>query len=196
MLYNGCLVRFYYYDVLVEISKLNTNSVDPDQTPRSAASDLGLHFLPMSHLWDAGLKWVMKQCRNNVEKNNVFSLMTLATFSRTGVGILTEKYTSLTREFSQIMSAAILFYSDFDWSVKFLFKCDRRYSGVYVKRRSEIGCYNTPSSWTYNRYLFATTAVQDAMYNRPYPENTNSETRAPRILKLHAFNGLHTTKKC
>ena len=35
----------------VEIPILNANSVDPDQTPRSAASDLGLHCLPMSHLW-------------------------------------------------------------------------------------------------------------------------------------------------
>ena len=31
------------------------NSVDPDQTPRSAASDLGLHCLSMSLLWDAGI---------------------------------------------------------------------------------------------------------------------------------------------
>ena len=37
----------------VEISKLNANSVDPDQMPRSAASDLRLHRLPMSLLWDA-----------------------------------------------------------------------------------------------------------------------------------------------
>ena len=29
------------------------NSVSPDQTPRSTASDLGLHCLPMSFLWDA-----------------------------------------------------------------------------------------------------------------------------------------------
>ena len=29
--------------------------MDPDQTPRSAASDLGLHCLPMSLLWDARL---------------------------------------------------------------------------------------------------------------------------------------------
>ena len=36
---------------------INANSVDPDQTPRSAASDLGLHCLPMSHLWDAWHKW-------------------------------------------------------------------------------------------------------------------------------------------
>ena len=41
-----------------EIPVLNANSVDPDQTPRSAASDLGLHCLPMSRLWDARLKWV------------------------------------------------------------------------------------------------------------------------------------------
>ena len=36
---------------------VNANSVDPDQTPRSVASDLGLHCLPMSHLLDAGHKW-------------------------------------------------------------------------------------------------------------------------------------------
>ena len=34
----------------VEISELNANNADPDQTPRSAASDLGLHFLLMSLL--------------------------------------------------------------------------------------------------------------------------------------------------
>ena len=42
----------------MEISEFNANSEDPDQTPRSAASDLGLHCLPMSFLWDAMLKWV------------------------------------------------------------------------------------------------------------------------------------------
>ena len=34
----------------VEIPVFNANSIDPDQTPRSAASDLGLHCLPMSLL--------------------------------------------------------------------------------------------------------------------------------------------------
>ena len=29
------------------------NNADPDQTPRSAAFDLGLHCLPMSETWDA-----------------------------------------------------------------------------------------------------------------------------------------------
>ena len=32
--------------------------VDPDQKQHSAASDLGLHCLPMSHLWDTWPKWV------------------------------------------------------------------------------------------------------------------------------------------
>ena len=34
------------------------NSVDPDQTPRYMASDLGLHCLPMSQKWDTRLIWV------------------------------------------------------------------------------------------------------------------------------------------
>ena len=37
---------------------INGNSVDPGQTTRSAASDLGLHCLSMSHLRDARYKWV------------------------------------------------------------------------------------------------------------------------------------------
>ena len=37
---------------------LLANSEDPEQTPRSAASDLGLHCLPMSQKWDARLIWV------------------------------------------------------------------------------------------------------------------------------------------
>ena len=36
---------------------LNANSVDSDQMPHSAASDLGLHCLPISLLWDARHKW-------------------------------------------------------------------------------------------------------------------------------------------
>ena len=34
------------------------NSVDPDKTPHSAASDLGLHCLPVSLLGNARHKWV------------------------------------------------------------------------------------------------------------------------------------------
>ena len=34
------------------------NSVNPDQTPRLAASDLGLHCLPMFLKWDTKHTWV------------------------------------------------------------------------------------------------------------------------------------------
>ena len=35
------------------------NSKDPDQTPHSAASDLGLHCLPITRLGVSRLQWVM-----------------------------------------------------------------------------------------------------------------------------------------
>ena len=35
--------------------ELYANSGDPDQTPRSAASDLGLHCLPVTRLWVSSL---------------------------------------------------------------------------------------------------------------------------------------------
>ena len=54
----GVSGKFLLLSCFEETSELNANSVDPDQTPCSAASDLGLHFLPMSLLFDARLKWV------------------------------------------------------------------------------------------------------------------------------------------
>ena len=42
----------------IEIYAFIAISEDPDQTPRSAASDLGLHCLPVSLLCDAKHKWV------------------------------------------------------------------------------------------------------------------------------------------
>ena len=44
--------------ILFRIDILLANSENPDMTPRSAASDLGLHCLPMSKKWDARLIWV------------------------------------------------------------------------------------------------------------------------------------------
>ena len=44
---------------LIAIPVYNTNSVDPDQMPHNAASDLGLHCFPMALLYNArhnGLK--------------------------------------------------------------------------------------------------------------------------------------------
>ena len=39
------LPRFFFF---LEITAFNANSTDPDQTPQNAASDLGLHCLPLS----------------------------------------------------------------------------------------------------------------------------------------------------
>ena len=46
-LYKGCLIGLLL-TCFVQISELEANSVDLDQTPRSAASDQGLHCLQMS----------------------------------------------------------------------------------------------------------------------------------------------------
>ena len=54
----GVWLVFLLLSCFVEMSELNTNSVDPDQLPHSAASDLGLYCLPMSLLWDARHKSV------------------------------------------------------------------------------------------------------------------------------------------
>ena len=51
---------------------MQANSGDPDQTPHSVASDLGLHYLLMSNKKDARHIWVKiqllclshKSCRN------------------------------------------------------------------------------------------------------------------------------------
>ena len=40
---------------------MQTNNGDPGQTPHSVASDLGLHYLPMSHKKDARHIWVKMQ---------------------------------------------------------------------------------------------------------------------------------------
>ena len=47
---------FHFYHILIEIPV--SKQCRPDQTPRSAASDFGLHCLPMSQKWDARLIWV------------------------------------------------------------------------------------------------------------------------------------------
>ena len=53
ILIKGVSCRFSLLLCFTEIPVFHANRVDPDQTPPSAASDLGLHCLPMSHLWDA-----------------------------------------------------------------------------------------------------------------------------------------------
>ena len=48
----------FLFIFIVVLQFMLANSVDPDQTPRSVASDLGLHCLPMSQKRDAMLIWV------------------------------------------------------------------------------------------------------------------------------------------
>ena len=37
--------------IFEDYGAFNANKVDPDQTPRSVATEQGLHCLPMSLLW-------------------------------------------------------------------------------------------------------------------------------------------------
>ena len=48
-------MRFTYFQR--KMVKLFANSGDPDQTPLSAASDLGLHCLPITLLRVSRLQW-------------------------------------------------------------------------------------------------------------------------------------------
>ena len=49
------------------MAKLFANSGDPDQTPCSAASDLGLHCLPITLLRVSQLQWVKSYFRENTK---------------------------------------------------------------------------------------------------------------------------------
>ena len=42
---------FLLLPCVIEISFISTNSVDPDQMPRSMASDLGLYCFPVTLFW-------------------------------------------------------------------------------------------------------------------------------------------------
>ena len=53
-------VWLVFITTVAELFKLNANSVDPDQTLRSAASDLGLHCLSIIRLLVSRLKCVKK----------------------------------------------------------------------------------------------------------------------------------------
>ena len=51
-----------------KMAKVFANNRDPDQTPRSAVSDLGLHFLPITLLRVSRLQWVnlLAQCGKDI----------------------------------------------------------------------------------------------------------------------------------
>ena len=54
-----CTFSFF---IIFRIDFPLANSEDPDQTPPSAASDLGMHYLPVSQKLDARLIWVHVLC--------------------------------------------------------------------------------------------------------------------------------------
>ena len=66
------------------MSELNASSVDPDQTPRSAASILGLYCLAVSLLWDPRLKRVKKNQAVSHTKYNYLGMGRRAVKSYTG----------------------------------------------------------------------------------------------------------------
>ena len=54
----GISGKFLSIQSFIGVHVLNASSVDPDQTPISATSDLCLYCLLMSHFGNAGHKWV------------------------------------------------------------------------------------------------------------------------------------------
>ena len=53
------------------MAKLFANSGDPDQTPHSAASDLGLHCLPVTLLRISRLQWVKQVGKEGMRVSSV-----------------------------------------------------------------------------------------------------------------------------
>ena len=56
---------------------MQANSGDPDQTPHSVESDLGLHYLPMPHKKEARHIWVKMQlfCLSHKSCRNLGSIL-------------------------------------------------------------------------------------------------------------------------
>ena len=55
------------------MAKLFANSGDPDQMPRSVASDLGRHCFPATVLGVSRLKWVKQECSYFTAPDNWYS---------------------------------------------------------------------------------------------------------------------------
>ena len=76
--YLFCFVTFCFVLLLCykENPVFNVNSVNTDQTSCFVASDLNLHCLPMSHLWDTKFKWLSLDFNTRLEikqKGSMFS---------------------------------------------------------------------------------------------------------------------------
>ena len=57
--------------------ELFANSGHPDQMPRSAASDLGLHFLTITLLGVSRLQWAKQLCYNQAKMYRLYRQMTI-----------------------------------------------------------------------------------------------------------------------
>ena len=57
------------------MAKQFANSKDPDQTPRSVASDVGLHCLPITLLGVSRLQWVKINRYRNITTYVLYSLL-------------------------------------------------------------------------------------------------------------------------
>ena len=70
------MVIFHFYSSFNR-KIMQANSGDPDQTPHSVASDLGLHYFPMSHRKDARHIWVKMQlfCLSHKSCRNLVSIL-------------------------------------------------------------------------------------------------------------------------
>ena len=67
--------RLYFIDVPREkMGELCVNIGDLGQTPRSAASDLGLHCLPVTRLGVFSLQWIK---RNSILSDNTIGSLIL-----------------------------------------------------------------------------------------------------------------------
>ena len=63
-------MRFIYS--LRKMAKVFANSRDPDQTPRAAASDMGLHCLPITLLRVSRQQWVKILYRHVFCRNKIY----------------------------------------------------------------------------------------------------------------------------
>ena len=70
-------VRWYFIFIQILIEKYASKQYDPDQTPHFVASDLGLHYLPMSHKKDARRMWIKMQlfCLSHESCRNLGSIL-------------------------------------------------------------------------------------------------------------------------
>ena len=59
---------------IIKIRVFNANIIDPDQTPHSVASDLCLHCLQMSLLWEAWYKWAYKSSDLHISLIRAFGI--------------------------------------------------------------------------------------------------------------------------